>query len=70
VKYSGKKAVRQSAFVPHYVVRTETKREFLKNNNQLDNKEFSVLYLQSPSSTVGIQLHVSALYVGYLQVVL
>jgi len=39
------------------------------------NKEFSVLYTVehnyiSPSSTVGIQLHVSALYVGHLQVVL
>jgi hypothetical protein len=46
------------------------------------NKEFFVYYFLSvlhntvehnyisPSSTVGIQLHVSALYVGHLQVVI
>ena len=42
----------------------------------IDNKEFLCIthtvehnYI-SPSSTVGIQLHVSALYVGHLQVVI
>ena len=41
-----------------------------------DNKEFMCIthtvehnYI-SPSSTVGLQLHVSALYVGHLQVVI
>ena len=39
------------------------------------NKEFCVLHVQSNttifySSTVGIQLHVSALYVGHIQVVM
>ena len=40
------------------------------------NKEHYVLHVQSihnyilPSSTAGIQLHVSALYVGHLQVVI
>ena len=42
--------------------------------NNINNKEFCVLHLQSnttiflPSSTLRIKLHVSALYMGHLQV--
>ena len=42
----------------------------------LDNKEFLCITntvehdYTSPTSTVGLQLHVSALYVGHLQVVI
>ena len=39
-------------------------KEFLCIIHTVENKHIS------PSSTVGIQLHVSALYVGHLQVVI
>jgi hypothetical protein len=48
----------------------------MDNNKKNCNKEFLCIthtvehnYI-SPSSTVGMQLHVSALYVGHLQVVI
>jgi len=54
-------------FPPH-LVRAHSK-------HYTKNKEFCILYVVkqnyiSPSSSVGIQLHVSALYVGHLQVVI
>ena len=49
---------------------------FAQIKEHINNKEFLCIthtvehnYI-SPSSTVGIQLHVSALYVGHLQVVI
>ena len=51
-------------------------KNFVLKYPYLNNKEFLCIthtvqhnYI-SPSSTVGIQLHVSALYVGHLQVVI
>jgi len=43
---------------------SDSNKEFLCITRTVEHKYIS------PSSTVGIQLHVSALYVGYLQVVI
>ena len=59
-----------------HIYRTTQGRISKYSKNQTLNKEFLCIthtvehnYI-SPSSTVGTQLHVSALYVGHLQVVI
>ena len=70
--------VRLSSIFPHYLINGKIfeKKGVIKHKMHFDNKEFLCIthtvehkYI-SPSSTLGIQLHVSALYVGHLQVVI